>query len=78
MSYSRARELFREAIVRVGEDASQFGLHSLRSGGATAAAAAGVQERLIQRQGGWRSECAMKVYFQESLPNLLAVSRSVQ
>eukprot|EP00117_Sycon_ciliatum_P009518 scpid21935/ scgid11781/ Integrase/recombinase xerD homolog len=75
MSYSRARELVRCAVSRVGEDPNVYGLHSLRSGGATAAAAAGIPDRLIQRQGGWRSEKSMRMYFSESLPNMLRVSR---
>ena len=51
MSYSRARELMCEALCRIGVDAEQYGLHSLRSGGASGAAAAGVPDRLVQRQG---------------------------
>ena len=77
MSYSRARELIRGALERVGEDPDAYGLHSLRSGGASVAAAAGIPDRLIQSQGGWRSESAMHNYFEESIPALLQVSRSL-
>lgn len=76
LSYSRARELLREALVRIGADPDTYGLHSLRSCGASAAAAAGVPDRLIQRQGEWRSD-AMKVYLEESLLNLLQVSKAL-
>jgi integrase len=41
ISYTRAREILLSALKVVGLDKRQFGLHSLRSGGATAAAAAG-------------------------------------
>ena len=77
MSYSRARELFREALTRIGANPSEYGLHSLRSGGVSIAAAAGVPDRLIQRHGGWRSEKGMKCYFSESLPKLLEVSQAL-
>ena len=77
MSYSRARELMREAMLQIGEDPAQYGLHSLRSGGATIAAAAGISDRLIQRQGGWRSEASMKCYVKESLQSLLKVSEAL-
>ena len=77
MSYSRARELVREAVAKIGEDPAMYGLHSLRSGGASVAASIGLPDRLIQRQGGWRSEAAMKAYFQEALPDLLKVSSAI-
>ena len=77
MSYSRARELLREVLQKIGEDPDKFGLHSLRSGGVSAAAMTGVPDRLIQRQGGWKSEAGMKCYFSESLPKLLQVSKAI-
>ena len=77
MSYSRARELIHDALSRTGVDPASYGLHSLRSGGASVAAAAGVPDRLIQRQGGWRSEVAMRAYFSESLPAMLSVSKAL-
>ena len=77
MSYSRARELVQEALLEVGEEADKYSLHSLRSGGVSVAAAAGVPDRLIQRHGGWKSESGMKCYFSECLPKLLEVSRAI-
>lgn len=77
MSYSRARELIRSALSKIGEDPDKYGVHSLRSGGVSVAAAAGVPDRLIQRHGGWKSEAGMRCYFEESLPNLLLVSKSI-
>ena len=55
LSYSRARELVRDALTRIGVNPNDYGLQSLRSGGASAAAAAGVPDRLIQCQGGCRA-----------------------
>ena len=43
--YSRLRELLLEKISMLGMDPRQFGMHSLRAGGATAAANAGVPLR---------------------------------
>lgn len=77
MSYSRARELVKEAFERIGVDSGDFGLHSFRSGGASLAAAMGVPERLIRRHGGWRSESGMRPYLEETLPALLSVSQNL-
>jgi integrase len=48
MSYTRCLELFKQALVSVGLDPKKFGLHSLRSGGASAAANVGVPDRLFK------------------------------
>ena len=44
LSYTRMRELLLEKITQLGFDPKLFGLHSLRAGGATAAANAGVAD----------------------------------
>ena len=77
MSYSRARELLKKELQREGLDPHQFGLHSLRSGGASAAAALGVPDRLFQRHGGWCSEKARNGYVEDSIDSLLLVSKSM-
>lgn len=38
ISYSRVRELFKSSLESIGVEKDKFGLHSLRSGGATSAA----------------------------------------
>ena len=48
MTYSRASELLKKELVKESLDAKDYGLHSLRSGGATTAAALGIP-------GGWRT-----------------------
>ena len=75
MTYSRASELFKKAVTDEGLDAKKYGLHSLRSGGATTAAALGVPERLLQRQDGWRTAKAKNNYILESKSALLHVIR---
>ena len=48
-SYSSIREAFKRDLKSFGADPSKFGLHSLRSGGATLAANSGVNDRVFQR-----------------------------
>ena len=76
LSYSRLRELLLERIALVGMDPRLFGKHSLRAGGAMAAANAGVPDRLFKRHGslsrpkmvtfsknlGYSSACSVFVY----------------
>lgn len=77
MSYTRVREIVLQAFESIGLNKDNFGLHSLRSGGATAAANAGVNDRLFKRHGRWRSETAKDGYVKDGLDSLLSVSRSL-
>ena len=77
LSYSRARELFKKQISAIGLRPATYGLHSLRSGGTSEAAAWGIPDRLIQRHGGWRSEKSMNMYIKETHKTLLRVSQSL-
>ncbi|WAQ97973.1 hypothetical protein MAR_022346, partial [Mya arenaria] len=54
-------EIFIESNVR------KYGFHSLRSGGATAAANKGVKDRMFKRHGRWASEKAKDGYVKDSL-----------
>lgn len=74
LSYTRLRELFLHKLSELRFDAKQFGLHSLRSGGATAAAQAGVPDRLY---GHWQSESAKDGYIKDSMPAVMSVSESL-
>ena len=77
LSYTRLRELFLSKLSQLGFDPKQFGLHSLRSGGASAAANAGVPDRLFKRHGCWRSESAKDGYIKDSVSALMSVSESL-
>ena len=77
LSYTRAQELVLQMLEDVGLDRKLFSLHSLRSGGASAAANAGVPDRCFKRHGRWRSESAKDGYVQDQLENRLSVSRSL-
>lgn len=77
LSYTRMRELLLEKLAQVGLDPKNYGLHSLRSGGATAAANAGVPDRLFKRHGRWRSENAKDGYVKDSLTSRLSVTKDI-
>ena len=74
ISYSRMREVVLDMLSAVGLDKCKLGLHSLRSGGASAAANAGVPDRGFQRHGWWQSENAKDGYIQDALDERLTVS----
>ena len=75
LSYTNARAHLRSCMEAIGLNVDMFGLHSLRSGGATAAAAGGVAERLIKKHGGWKSD-AVHAYIEDSLQDCLKASRA--
>ena len=56
-------------------DISAIGTHSLRSGGATVAANAGIPDRLFKRHGRWSSDSAKDGYVKDSLFSRLSVFR---
>ena len=62
----------------MGLDPTKYGLHSLRSGGASLAAAIGVPDCQIMRHGGWQSESSNNRYIKEAKSSLLAVSKAFQ
>ena len=72
------RELFLAKIKDLGFDSKKFGLHSLRAGGATAAASAGVPDRLFKRHGRWRSETAKDGYVKDTVSARLSVSKGLK
>ena len=76
-SYSRMRELFIQAFQSFVPDIKKFGLHSLRSGGATTCANLGISDRLFKKHGKWRSETAKDGYVKDSLPDRLSVSKKL-
>ena len=56
VSYSRMREIVLQAFVELGYQNNLLRLHSLRAGGASAAANAGVSDRLFKRHGRWKTD----------------------
>ena len=51
IGYPWVWEVERETLRKLGEKPDDYGLHSFRAGGATAAANAGVEDQLFKRQG---------------------------
>ena len=49
--------LLQSMLAHVGEDPTEFGLHSLRIGGATALFQAGADPLVIRTMGRWSSDC---------------------
>lgn len=77
LSYTRARELLLDALGSLGFDKSKFGLHSLRAGGATAAANAGINDRLFKKHGRWASDFAKDGYVCENINEKLLVTQNL-
>ena len=75
LSYTRSREMLLSALEGIGLDKTKFGLHSLRSGGATAAA--GIDDRLFKKHGRWKSDKAKDGYVKESITDRLLVSKNL-
>ena len=62
LTYSHLRELLLGRLQALGYPSDQFGIHSLRAGGAMAAAGSGVLDRLFKRHRHWRSDTAKDRY----------------
>ena len=77
LSYTRAREILLSVLESIGLDRRNFGLHSLRAGGATAAANAGICDRLFKKHGRWRSDSAKDGYVKEDLQQNLLVTKGL-
>ena len=76
LSYTRCREVLLSRLREVAPEGLNLGLHSLRAGGATAAANAEVEERCWKRHGRWRSNAAYR-YIKDSVQTRLHVSEKL-
>jgi len=65
MSTLSVARAVKHAVAAVGLDATQFSGHSLRAGLVTAAAIAGVEERIIMRQTGHTNVAMLRRYIRE-------------
>ena len=77
ISYTTIRELFHENISKMNNANGNFGLHSLRAGGASSAAHHGVSDRLISKQGRWVSDRARNGYIRDDMKTRRSVSLSL-
>lgn len=75
LSYTRCRELFIDALKLIGiQNSKIYGLHSLRSGGASHLANKGVGEELIMQHGRWKTTVAKNRYVKRDFDQRLLVS----
>lgn len=58
ISYTTFRNQLAKSLKNVVPDPSVYGTHSFRSGGASRAANSGVNDRLFQKHGRWKSVAA--------------------
>ena len=81
VSYSGLRELFKEALTKLGYDQSLYGLHTFRSGGATSLAHTlennPCKERLLKLHGRWKTDLAKDMYIKESVDQRLSFVKSL-
>ena len=77
LSYIRSMEIVLKALSDIGLKREKFGIYSLSAGSATAAANAGIKDRLFKRHGRWRSETAKGGYVKDNLKELLSISLSL-
>ena len=59
-------------------DTSVYGLHSLRSGGASEAINGGISERLVGKHGRWKSGYSRDRYLKDDKKNRLSVTRAIK
>ena len=76
-TYTRMRELLQEKLVQLGYSPDSFGIHSLRVGDTTAAANAGIQDRIFKRHGRWKTDGAKDGYIEDSIEKRLKVSEQL-
>ena len=76
-TYTRMRELLRKELVQLGYSPDSFGIHSLRAGGATAAANTGIQDRTFKWHGHWKTDGAKDGYTKDSIEKRLEVSNQL-
>lgn len=76
LSYTRARECILERLRPVAGGLN-IGMHSLRAGGATAAANSGVSDRCWKRHGRWKTDSSKDGYVADSLEHRLQVSKNL-
>ena len=79
ISYNTMRKTFKDTLVEViGEESNKnYGLHSLRSGGATAAPNNNVPDRLIRKHGRCLWNTSRDLYIKDSNRKRLDVLKSL-
>jgi len=76
VAYSTISSMFKELAKPVSSNLS-LGLHSLRSGGASSAAANNISDRIISKHGRWKSEKGRDGYIKDSISTRLTISKNL-
>jgi hypothetical protein len=63
------------ALSDIGLHSSEYGLHSFRAGGATAAANSGVPDRLFKLQGRWKTDIENDGYVLDNVQYLTELTK---
>ena len=73
ISYSTYRESFKGSFKNIVTDIQKYS----RSGGATIATNLGVNDRIFQRHGRWKTKKAKNMYVKDSIASKLNVSKNL-
>lgn len=76
LSYTAARQSIISSLKLVAKNLN-LGLHSMRSGGATAVANTNINERCWKRHGRWKSDTSKDGYVVDSVANRLEVTKKL-
>ena len=76
LSYTTARVILFSALETLGVHKKYFGLHNLISAGATAAAAANVEDRLLKKHGRWKTDKNKDGYVKKNISERLSVTKN--
>ena len=74
LSYTTVRGHVLDLLANIGLNPKKFGLYSLRSGGASAAANLGINGILFKKYGRWKSNKVKDSYVHEDIEAKLSVS----
>ena len=76
LTYKTFSKFLKLGVEELGFDPKSYAPHCMRSGGATAAFAAGVDMELIKQRGNWRSSAVLR-YTRPSVEPLLSVGPAI-
>jgi site-specific recombinase XerD len=77
ITYSSVREMVKAKTKQIGLDSSRYSTHSMRSGGASAAANSNVSERALQKHGRWACASSKDGYVKDKIETRLSVSKAI-
>ena len=77
LGYSTMRVLLHKKLESLGHSPDRFSLHSYCAGGASAAARAGIPDRLFKQHRRWISDKAKDGYAEDSVENRLSVTKNI-